>query len=344
MEQLYLLRIDTERINNNFEKVKALVDDIDPFSVPYYERKNFLNNAYLADYYLGNYRDCMRWLSFFEFAEMDSLIYSNANFLFQKLGKQIVATTDSMREPADDEIVIVYGNYPDGHRILPSSSKVYRNASLYFDIQHTKIEYHPSWEGIDSIYIINVETRPDRLCDVLTSLCGVWAPLDRVCVIKGKKSDSPPIGCTMDHLSAITRFQESGLETCLILEDDIVFIDKETVWSNLVEFSKRRQSLDFNICFLAISKFREREPLDNLLSISKQCCTTSSAYILSNKTVSLVASTVEAGLASLQGGNDLGVVDCYWTKLDKLVFFKTKLAFQRPAYSSITGKINFNLD
>jgi len=268
------------------------------------------------------------------------------NYMFGILNKKTVATFDLQREPLDDEIVIVYGNYPDWHHALPYTSKIYRHISLFFQLKHDIVEYDSSWEPVDIIYILNLKDRSDRFTDTLLALCSVRAPIHRVVHYKAEKSGLPPyVGATKNHVDVMKHFKESGKNNCLILEDDIVFIDdRKFVSDSLLKFYQ--SNYEFNICFLSLSKIGERLPYDNLLSITKQHCTTSSAYFLNRKTVSNVICVADEGLSKMMETSNhcTFCIDRYWTKLTNLFFFKKKLVFQRPSFSNLTQTINFQLD
>jgi GR25 family glycosyltransferase involved in LPS biosynthesis len=334
------------RSQDQFILCKHLTDSLDPLSIPYHQRCSVFDIAYTANYYLDNISKCQYWLTQFEFAELNQHVYNNSNFLFQKLGKKIVASFDSLREPLEDEIIIVYGNYPNWHHSLPCSSKLYRHVSLFFKLRHDKVEYDSSWEFIDTIYILNLEDRTDRFSDTLLSLCAVKAPLHRVHHYKAKKDGLPPyVGATKNHVDVIKHFVESKKEQCLILEDDIVFIDdRKHIHESLAKLSNRRY--DYTLCFLSLSKVGERQPLDDLLSISKQACTTSSAYFLQKSTIQKVLEVTNEGLEKMQttGDHHNFCIDRYWSKLSNIFFFKKKLAYQRPSFSNLTKQINFHLD
>lgn len=332
------------RTNDQFMLIKHISDHLDIEQITWNERSTIFDTAYIANYYLSDFEKCKYWLSQFEFAEISPHVKSNAKYLFGKLGKK-VATFDPYRDTKEGEIVIVYGNYPDWHLSLPCSNKIYRNAVLFTELDHDIVEYHPSWEKIDVIYILNMETRPDRMNDIMCSLSKVRAPLHRIRFIAGKKGKNPYVECTEDHSKAIYDFKNSGFSKCLILEDDVVFTDNIIFfWDSLQKFCEK--DYDFDICFLAISKHGERQKYDDLLSRSKQACTTSSAYILCSETVGKVFDVVNEGLMIMKttGETHNTCIDRYWSKLEKMFFFKEKLAFQRPAISMTAGQINYNLD
>jgi hypothetical protein len=338
--------LDSLTIKKRFDELKPYVDSLKNIDIPYNFRYKVYLAGYLANLHQKNIEECYYWLSKFEFSEISRDLFQESNNLFKVINKQIIASFDSERTSSENEIVIVYGNYPDWHQALPYSSKIFRHVSMFFDIVHDVVEYDPSWEFVDTIYILNMEERYDRFCDTLISLCSVKAPLHRIHHYKAKRDGNPVyVNATRNQVNIIKHFVESGKEHCMILEDDIVFIDdRNKFWNDLSQFSKRKY--DYDICFLAISKFGPREELDDLLSRSRQFCTASSSFILQKSTALRVMQTANEGLEKLiqTGLSHLYSIDRYWCNLPNILFFKHKLGYQRPSWSSITNKINFNLD
>lgn len=334
------------RSQDQFKLIRHIANSIVPSSIPYHDRKVFFDTAYIACYYLRDIPRAQYWLSQFEFAELDGHIYNNANYLFAIMGKKLVATFDHKREPSEDELVIVYGNYPDWHHALPCSSKLYRHVSMFFQLNHHVVEYHPCWENVDTIYILNLKERSDRFNDTLSALASVHAPLHRIHHYKAEKDGLPPyVGATKNHVDVIKHFQESVGKTCLIVEDDIVFIDdKEHIWDSIGKFFSREYR--YNITFLSLSKIGERQEYDDILSITKQQCTTSAAYLLNKETSQNVLDVTNEGLKLMQETNNHHTycIDRYWCKLPDLFFFKKKLVYQRPSFSNLTKSVNFHLD
>jgi hypothetical protein len=329
---------------DQFKIVQYITNGVYPTSIQYEKRSTFFDKAYIANFYLGDMERAQYWLRQYEFAELTQHTYQNASFLFSRLGKRIIASFDPKREPGEDELVIVYGNYPDWYLALPGSNKLFRHASLFWDLKHDVVEYHPAWEAIDILYILNLEERKDRFYDMLLTLCSVRAPLHRIHHYKAKKDGSPPyVGATKNHVDVVEHFCASGASRCLILEDDFLFIDDhETVWSSLGALAKRH--LHFNVCFLSLSKTGRREPYNELLSRTLQSCTTSSGYILQKDTAPKVLETIREGLQLIQKGNHHGCIDRYWSILPDLYVFRTKLGYQRPSYSNLIGTVSDHLD
>jgi hypothetical protein len=337
--------VKTLQGQDQFELIRYLTESTDPISIPYHRRAAFYDTCFVANYYLKDIEACRYWLSKYEFAEITPHIMKNSMHLLGLTQKRIIATFDATREPSADEIVIVYGTYPDWHLALPSSTKIYRHISLFSRMQHDVVEYDPVWEFVDIIYILNLEERVDRYYETLLSLAAVRAPLHRIHHYKAKKDGLPPyVGATKNHVDVAEHFRASGLTTCLVLEDDIQFIDYPSVQSSLASFSSTPRQYD--ICFLSLSKIGQREPYDNLLGRTLQQCTTSSAYFLHSSTARGVCDVLMEGFHKMveTGDHHAYCVDRYWSKLPTLLYFRKKLAFQRPSYSNLTGGVSDHLD
>lgn len=334
------------RQHDQFAIIKYITDDIDPMSISYDSRSNFFDCCYSANYYLNEVEKAQYWLRQFEFAEITPNIYHNAQFMLLKLGKRIVATCDPYYIGNDNDVVIYYGNYPDWYRALPCSNKIYRHISKFNDTKHDFVDYHPAWDAVDIIYILNLEERVDRYYDTLLALAAVKAPLHRIHHYKAKKDGTPAyIGATKNHVDCIQHFKDSGKKTCLILEDDFVFTDDHIrVWDTLFKFWN--SNLDYNICFLSLSKHGQRQPYNEIVSVTKQSCTTSSGYFLRKESVESVYNVVNEGLQLMikTGDQSTGCIDRYWCRLPKLYFFKDKLGFQRPSYSNLIASVSAHLD
>lgn len=310
------------------------------------------DSIFFANYYTDNVEGCINAVKLFEFMSLTHFNISNCDFLFRMLqskGKQIIATTNIKYEPKEDEIAVYYGCYPISHRMFPISNKVYRNAYYFDRIQHSTVQSDPCWDHIDQIYILNLEIRHDRYIETLGELCKIGAPLNKVYHYKARKEACGPYtGATKNHLDAMNHMIENKFNTCLILEDDIVFnSDVDTIKDDLKTFMERKY--DYDICFLSYSKYHSRRKKDDLLLISKQLCTTSSAYLLNSETVEKVRDCVLEGYTQLQNGGSPNIycIDRYWEKLqndDKIFLFKRKIAYQRPNYSNIRNEVIAHLD
>jgi hypothetical protein len=330
---------------DKFKLMKYLTDGFSLANVPFHRRRQIIDAAYIANFYLDQVDDAVLWLRKYEFAEMDDHTITNAEFLIPKINLKKVACFDANRKGKDDEIVFYYGNYPYWYLSLPCYSEIYRHVSMFNRIQHDVVEYHPCWEKVGIIYILNLEERVDRYYETLNTLADVQAPLHRVHHYKAKVDGQPPyVGATQNHVDVMNHFKESPYEHCLILEDDFTFISHTShVWACIQEYFEK--DYDADICFLSISKDGETAPHDNLLSRSRQPCTTSSGYFLNKKTLDRVLSVASEGLDLIKTTDDhTGCIDRYWTRLPTIYYFRTKLGFQRPAYSNLQKTVIAHLD
>lgn len=338
-------QVEHLRSHDQFAIIQYLTDDIDPYTIPFEHRTRFYDACFIANYYLQNIEKCQYWLSCFEFADIIPHVLNNSHYLFGLMNKTIVATFDSERQPTETEIVIVYGSYPDWHLALPQSNKMYRHVSLFKSTEHDIVEYDHVWEPVDIIYILNLEERVDRYYETLLSLASVRAPLHRIHHYIAKRDELPAYaGATKNHVDVVDHFCTSGHEHALVLEDDIMFIDRESVISSLQTFFSKPR--DYAICFLSLSKYGRREPHDDIVGRTLQPCTTSSAYFLQKSTAQKVYSTLSEGFQNMlaSGDHHNNCVDRYWTRIPDLYYFRKKLGFQRPSYSNLTRCVSDHLD
>ena len=145
----------------------------------------------------------------FAYAEITDHVINNSNCFWQVISynkKTVVAATDLSYEPKEDEVVYYYGQFPIDYRMLPQSNRIYRNIIYYDKTPHKKFVYDPCWEKIDQIYIINLEERKDRYIEVMTELCRMNAPLNKIYHYKAKKDKTPQaayVGATKNHVDVI---------------------------------------------------------------------------------------------------------------------------------------------
>jgi len=337
------------RNHDQFALARRYIRDLDLMEIPYHHRCDTLFVLVQCGYYLNDLAMSRRVYAAYEFADIRPLVIQQSSSLLNWMGR-VVASFDPTREPKDGEVVIVYGDYPDWHHGLPITNKLFRHPSFFSQVAHDVVESHPCWDSVDVVYILNLETRSDRYMETLSSLARVAAPLHKIYHYKAQKdpSMSPYAGATKNHLDAMVHFNQTPeLKQCLVLEDDIVFTsDVSRVWSSVAEFFRR--PYDYTLCFLAISRIGHREPFDDLLSRSRQPCTTSSAYFLRKPSSQEVQRVVQEGFDIIVKGQDpnyTGVIDQYWcSHLPMIHFFKDKLAYQRPALSNLVGAVVANLD
>jgi Glycosyltransferase family 25 (LPS biosynthesis protein) len=294
---------------------------------------------------------------YFDCLTVDESIINHSNRVIDMLrnsGVEIIATTDPRREAKQNELVIVYGNYHHSHNNLPYTNKIWRHPLYYKHVTHTKNEYHPAWEPVGIIYIVNLKERVDRLQEILSELCRMQAPLHRIYHYiaerespTGDRAIDLPAGCTKSHGNVTQHFLSTNHGHALVLEDDVTFTcDIEGNLERLNEFFKR--NYEYDVCLLNSSKYYSRCEFDDLLLQSHQICTTTSAYLLSRKGALRVLYYFRDGYQKLiKYRNPWYTCDCYWSALQKenrFFLFKTKFGYQRCNYSTITGNTECHFD
>ena len=334
--------------------ISNLAEKMDIHAIPFGERANVLNTICLANFHLIDMKRAMENYKLFEFCEISEYTIQQSNCFYQIIqlnGKKVVASTVLSYEPKEDEVVFYYGKYPIDHMMLPQSNKIYRNVFFYPQLPHGKVVFDDHWEKIDQIYIINLEVRSDRYIEIMGELAEMGVPLNKIYHYKAKKDGTVGeayVGATKNHVDAIKHMIDNGYENCMFLEDDFVFTSStEQHKRSLKTFLDR--DYDFDICFVAASRFHRREKHDDLLMRSYQGCTTSAGYILNKKTVKKVYDCVLEGYEKIKETKDANkyCIDRYWAKLNKdnkLFIFRDKMGYQRPNYSNLKNTVSMFFD
>lgn len=294
---------------------------------------------------------------YFDCKLVDENVITHSNRVIDQLrlnGTKIIATTDCRRTPNKNELVIVYGNYHHAHNNLPYTNKIWRHPLYYKDLTHTSVEYHPAWESIGIIYVLNLEDRHDRHLEILSELCRMQAPLNRVYryvakreTITGDKTIDGYAGCTKNHGNIAEHFLQTPHTHALILEDDVTFsCDVDGNLERLKKFFDRKY--DYEVCLLNSSKYHTIKEFDDLLLLSYQECTTCSAYLLSKPGAKKALFYFRDGYTKMiEQKNTAYICDRYWAEMqknNKFFLFKTKMGYQRCNYSTSTGKTECHFD
>ena len=277
--------------------------------------------------------------------------------------RRLVASVEVGRRPGPDEQLILFGNFAPSFKSLVIHNPMLRSFRDFGDFRFDRVESHRCWSGIDRIFIINREDRPDRLYSCMRELVRMGAPLDRIerfsaCIERGL----PPLatcllawlrrlrirhlrgtlGCLRSHLEVSRIAQARDLHRILVVEDDFCFSDDlEEHQRALGLFIER--GYDFDVCLLSTTREGLIEPFDDLVSRSRQSCTNTSAYLVSREGLSKLVACFSEALHRLRKTADTRryAADRCWTRLqgDRFLVFKNNLGFQLPGYSDIEGSI-----
>jgi len=293
----------------------------------------------------------LRWATI----DSDTLVRTDSYLAQISAGKRIVATCDPRRTPADDEIVIVYGNYPHIFENVVVNNPIKRHVATFGEFDYHDVEYDHRWDGVEQIYIINADDRPDRYDAVLRELASARAPFHRITRIPAIRDETtrlPPvdgqIGSLRSHNEALRRAKAGNFGQVLVLEDDFCFTTEvDAHLDDLKTFLRR--GYEYLICLLATSKYGRIIPKDDLVSVSLQPCTNAGAYLVSAAGIEQLLPIQEFALGRLKETHDTitYAVDRCWSVLQssgQFLVFRRKFGFQSSSFSDIERSISRYLD
>jgi GR25 family glycosyltransferase involved in LPS biosynthesis len=269
--------------------------------------------------------------------------------------RTIIATTDLARRPAENEVVVVYGNFPHSFDNVVVNNPVRRHVLDFGELPFDVVESDPRWSEVARIVVINADDRLDRFDAVMRELATARAPLDRVVRQPGvfeRVMDDPlldgAIGCLKGHLAALRLAAPRPGEHALVLEDDFCFTsDIDTHLTDLSSFVER--GYDYAVCLLATSKYGRIEQRDDLVSESRQPCTNAAGYLVSGDHYNRLVAVQEEALARLVATRDPNryAADRYWSVLQaegRFLVFRRKMGFQAASFSDIERRVARYLD
>ncbi|MEO5826735.1 MAG: hypothetical protein ABIR59_12665, partial [Gemmatimonadales bacterium] len=267
--------------------------------------------------------------------------------------RTVIASCDPTRVPGSDEVVVIYGNYPHAYANIVSNNPIKRHVADFWRFRHDRVESDPRWDGVEQVFVINLDDRLDRLDAVLRELAMARAPLDRVtrvaaCRACGTAPADGPLACLSSHIDALGRARSLGHRNVMILEDDFCFTsDLEAHLGDLERFLER--NYDYWICLIATSKYGETVPIDDLVAASFQACTNTGGYLVSAAGIDELLPVYERARVNLRSTGDCvaNAADRCWSVLQpsgKFIVFLRKFGFQVSSYSNIEHNVSRYLD
>lgn len=348
---------------NQWDIINYIESTTDLFQFSSHELHDVVRIYFLGYYFIDDVIKARRMLENYKYTHIFEIQIPESFILLPKIkaieNKTIIATCDSSREPKDDEVIVCFGNYHFSYENLPWSNKIYLHPLFYNCVRKfiDIFEYdHSIWDHIEQIYILNLRERRDRYLEVMVELTRLQAPLNIVYHYMAEKDEVVPenktlnqyLGATKNHIDVVKHFIENGYKNCLILEDDVTFTSNiKAHQADLRTFFKR--DYEYDVCLLTSSMYHNIKPYDDLLLLSMQECTTSSAYLLNKDTCQKVLDCFITGYnVMLQTGDyNTYVIDRFWSRIQKdkkFFLFNRKFGYQRPNYSSITGSLDCHFD
>jgi len=239
------------------------------------------------------------------------------------------------RKPTSERVVHTPMQTSQGLRVMPTE---YRQM---FEAQSTHQCLDNPFDRIDVVYYINLATATDRREEIERELLKVLPDLSKVRRIEAVRHELGSLGCSLSHIKALEHFIASGLETCLVLEDDFTFkLSKVETFDIMNRFWTLR--IKWDVVLLGCDmKSHEESSVDFLLRTKKANSTAS--YIVGSKYApTLLANFQEGATKVAEAGKRVPkyALDMYWHRLmanDKWYTFAPIIGHQRD-HISTTGK------
>lgn len=202
---------------------------------------------------------------------------------------------------------------------------------------------------IDKVYYINLDHRTDRLLEIEKVLDDLECPSEkRERIIAFTHPQFGTLGCTKSHMHALEKFIESGLESCLILEDDFIYESVERFNESINYIFKNK--IDFDLIQLSYNHngLQSTETSHKILRKVLKSGTISGILVHKSFAPKLLANYKEGHQLLLDYVQKYGclihdlIIDVYWQRLQpqsKWYCFSPRLGYQRESYSDIENKV-----
>jgi glycosyl transferase family 25 len=208
--------------------------------------------------------------------------------------------------------------------------------------------FFPPFQEIEHCFYINLDKRTDRKKLVEAELRGLGLSRFKRC--KAIENKIGAIGCSMSHLTLLRKAQKDNLPYCMIVEDDISFIDKPLFVQQANQFIKyfnerEKEKPLWDVLLIAgnnVPPYFRIQGADFCVRVTH--CQTTTGYIVRQHYYSTLIENIKNGLELLMREPNkrfFYAIDKFWLSLQKLDwwFLITPLTVvQRDDFSDIEGK------
>jgi len=200
-------------------------------------------------------------------------------------------------------------------------------------------------ENIDCIYYINLEHRKDRNELFLETMNDLKVPTQKIERINAIKHMYGAMGCTRSHILTLETFLKSNHKVCLVLEDDFIYKDKETFWSDIQKIFDTKIQFDV----IQLSYNDNYEPHDNYIVSDTefpflkrvQKTITASSYIITREFAPILLENFYESSELIEKHIEKQyVLDLYWHRIQsKHLWYciSPSIGYQRGSHSDIQG-------
>lgn len=201
-----------------------------------------------------------------------------------------------------------------------------------------------SLEDIKHIFYINLEHRVDRRQHVEEELTKIG--LQDYTRFNAIKMENGALGCSMSHLKCLQMAKENGWPHVLIVEDDILFLEKDVFINQINNFFKNHVD-DWDTLLISGNNIPPYERLDDTC-VKVTTCQTTTGYLVKSYYYDKLIQNIKMGIVYLTRRpqqDHLYAIDKFWFTLqraDNWLLLTPLTVVQREDYSDIQKrKTNF---
>jgi GR25 family glycosyltransferase involved in LPS biosynthesis len=201
-----------------------------------------------------------------------------------------------------------------------------------------------SLEDIKHIFYINLEHRVDRRQHVEEELIKIG--LQGYIRFNAIKIENGALGCSMSHLKCLQIAKENGWPHVLIVEDDILFLEKDLFINQINNFFKNHVD-DWDTLLISGNNIPPYERLDDTC-VKVTTCQTTTGYLVKSHYYDKLIQNIKMGIVYLTRRpqhDHLYAIDKFWFTLqraDNWLLLTPLTVVQREDYSDIQKrKTNF---
>jgi GR25 family glycosyltransferase involved in LPS biosynthesis len=199
-------------------------------------------------------------------------------------------------------------------------------------------------EDIKHIFYINLEHRVDRKQHVEAELTKIG--LQGYTRFNAIKIENGALGCSMSHLKCLQIAKENSWSHVLIVEDDILFLDKDVFIKQINNFFKNHVD-DWDTLLISGNNIPPYERFDDTC-VKVTTCQTTTGYLVKSHYYDKLIQNIKMGIVYLTRRpqhDHLYAIDKFWFTLqraDNWLLLTPLTVVQREDYSDIQKrKTNF---
>lgn len=196
-------------------------------------------------------------------------------------------------------------------------------------------------KDIQHVLYINLDKRVDRKRHVIVELASIdiFNP-QRFAAVRNTRN--PALGCSMSHLQCLMHAKENNWPHVMIVEDDILFLNKQLFQTQLDLFF-READLEWDVVLLAGNNMSHVKPI-YMHSVRVTHCQTTTGYIVRQSYYDTLIHNIRTGIDLFRRYPQLRnnyAIDQFWFYLqqrDRWYLILPLSVVQLDGYSDIERK------